>query len=54
MMCKVVVQMMILYRNDSWVVTEAMMKVLEGFRHQVVCSIAGMSDRRVKEEGWEL
>ena len=43
MMNKVVVHMVILYRIESWEVTEAMMKVLEGFHHQLGRRIVGMS-----------
>ena len=50
-MYKVVFQMVILYGRKSWVVTEAMLKVLEGFHNQVTRSIAGMSDFRVREGG---
>ena len=45
MVYKVVVQMVLLYGSDSWVVTEAMLKVLEGFHHRVAHRIAGISDQ---------
>ena len=35
MMYKVVVQTVILYGSMSWVLTEAILEVLEGFHHKV-------------------
>ena len=35
------------------VVTDVILKVLEGFHHQVAWRIAGMPDQRVREGGWE-
>ena len=52
MMYKTVVKAVLLYRRDSWVVTEVMLEVLEGFHHRVSWRIAGKSDRQVGEEGW--
>ena len=43
MMYKSVIQTMLIYRSDSWVIMDAMLKVLEGFHHQVDCHIAGIS-----------
>ena len=45
--------MVLLYRSDSWVVTDAMLKVMEEFQHQANFRILGMSDRQVGEGGWE-
>ena len=42
MMCNAVVQTVLLYEIKSWVVTEAMLKMLEGFHHGVDWRIAGM------------
>ena len=55
-MYKAVVQTVLLYMIESWVVTEAMLKVLEGFHHQVVLRISWMSAQQVGEEGcrWSL
>ena len=50
---KVVLQTVLLYESDSWVVTEAMLKVLEGFHHRVDRSIAEIPGWRVREEGWK-
>ena len=43
MMYKAVGQFMILYRSNSWVVTGAMLKVVEGFHHQAARRIKGMT-----------
>ena len=53
MMYKSVVQTLLLYGSESWVVTGAMLKVMEGFHHRLAQRIAGMSDRKVMEGGWE-
>ena len=53
MMYKAVVRTVLLYRSRSWVVTESMLKVLEGFHHLVAQRIAVMSDHQVGEEVWE-
>ena len=52
-MYKSVVQRVHLYGSDSWVVTDKMLKVMEGFHHQVAWGEAGMSSRQVGEGGWE-
>ena len=43
-MYKVVVNMVLLYRSESWVVTDAIIKVLEGFHHRIYWRIVGMMD----------
>ena len=48
MMYKVVVQSVLLYGNESQVVTKAMLKALEIFDHPVARRIAGMSNRQVE------
>ena len=53
MMYKEVVQAVILYGRDSWVLTDEMPTVLKGLCQQVDPMIAGMSDRQVGEGGWE-
>ena len=53
MLYKVVVQMVLLYRINSWVVTGAMMKVLEGFRHQAAWRIAVIMHRNIEDGEWE-
>ena len=42
MMYKVVVHTVLMYRIDSWVVLDEMLKVLEGFHHWVTRRISGM------------
>ena len=53
MMYKAVVQTVLIYRIDFWVVTEAMLKVMEVFHHCLNRRIAGMSSWKVGEEVWE-
>ena len=47
MMYKVVVQTVLLYGSDSWVVTAVMLEFLEEFHPRVAHQIAGISDRQV-------
>ena len=42
MMCKAVVQTVLLHGSKSWVLTEAVLKVLERFQHRLDWIIAGM------------
>ena len=53
MIYKAVVQTVLLYGSKSWMITGAMMKVLEAFCHEISRKITGKTDRRVREEGWE-
>ena len=46
MIYKVVSQAVLLYGRESWVVTDAMMKVLEGFRHKISIRVVGMTAQR--------
>ena len=43
MMYKALVQTVLIYESETWVVMDEMLKVLEGFHHQVAWSITGMS-----------
>ena len=43
MIYNVLIQTVLLYRSESWVVMDVMMRVLEGFHHQVSQRISGMS-----------
>ena len=43
-MYKTVVQLVLLYGSNSWVVTGEMLKVLEEFHHQVAQWITGMME----------
>ena len=45
MMYKLVAHKVLLYGIDSWVVTDAMLKVLMGFHYRVDWKIIGMIDR---------
>ena len=38
---KAVVQMVLFYGNDSWFITDTIMKLLEGFYHQISRRIVG-------------
>ena len=53
MMYKAVVKMVFLYGSEMWVVTRAMLTVLEGFHHQVARKIAVKIYRRDGDGGWE-
>ena len=53
MMYKGVVHMVLLYRGESWVVTDEILKVMEGFHHIVDWHIAGMTYWQVGEGVWE-
>ena len=46
MMYKATVQLMLLYGSGRWVVTRAMLKVIEGFCHRAERSIARKTARR--------
>ena len=49
---KDVVQTVILYRSNVWVITGAMLKLLELFHHWIMRKIKGKTDQSVCEEGW--
>ena len=46
MIYKVVSQAVLLYGREIWVVTDAMMKVLEGICHKISIRVVGMTARR--------
>ena len=48
-----VAQAVLLYERNSWVVTGAMLKVLECFHHQAARQIAGITDQHTKDREWE-
>ena len=52
MIYKAVIQTVLLYISESWVVTDEMLKVLEGLYHQVDQRITGMSSQKIREGGW--
>ena len=53
MMYKAVVQVVLLYGSESWVVTDAIMIMLEGFYHRIDKQIAGMIERKIDGGEWE-
>ena len=53
MIYKAVVQALLLYVSESWVVMGTMMTVLEGFHHSIVIRIEGMKARRGDGGEWE-
>ena len=53
MIYKTVFQMVLLYGIKSWVATEDMPKIMEGFHHQVEQRIAGISYQKFWEGVWE-
>ena len=53
MMYKAVVQTVLIYGSGSWVVTDVILKVVDGFHHQVAWRITGVSAWQVKEVEWE-
>ena len=46
MMYKVVVHVVLLYPSEIWVVTDAIMTVLDGFCHRIARWFVGMTDRK--------
>ena len=50
---KAVVQTVLLYGSENWVVTGVTLTVLEGFHRRVARQIAGKTDRNSGEIGWE-
>ena len=46
---KAVAQTLLIYGSESWVVTGAMLKVLEGFRHWAARCVAGMTYWRMDD-----
>ena len=53
MLYKEVVQAVLIYGGNIWVVTDAMMKVMELFHHRIAQRISGKMTWRVRVEGWE-
>ena len=52
-MYKAVVHNGLLYGSESWVITEAIMKLLEAFHHQISRRLMVKTSWRVGEESWE-
>ena len=54
MLYKAVVQLVLLYGSDSWVVMGNILKVIEGFHHRLERSITGMMAWCTTIRGWDL
>ena len=52
MIYKAVDQAVLLYVSESWVVTGAMLKLLEGFHHRAARRITGMTETRGAGGEW--
>ena len=52
MVYKAVVQVVLLYGSEIWVVTDAIMTVMEGFRHRIAIQITGMTVWN--SDGWVM
>ena len=50
---KAVAQTLLLYGRKSWVMTGAMLKLLESYHGQTAQRIAGMMDRRMEDGDWD-
>ena len=53
MMYNVVVQTVLLYRSEIWVVKDTIMMVMEGFHHRTTGRIAGIMARKGDGGEWE-
>ena len=53
MMYKEMVQTVLLYGRERWVVTEVMLTVLEGFNNQVARKIVGKTAQSSGDDMWE-
>ena len=51
-MAVVLVQTVLIYSSDIWVITKFMVKVLEGFHYCIARRIAENQERHVGLEGW--
>ena len=54
MFYKAVVQSVLLYNSERWVITYTIMKVLEGSHHQFAWRIAGKTEWRVGTAVWDF
>ena len=48
-----VVQGVLIYWSEIWIITDSMIKVLEGFHHYISQKIVGKMVRCIGVEGWE-
>ena len=51
MIYKTVVRTVIFYSRESWVITGAIMKVLEDFHHRIISKIMGKTAHHVGKQG---
>ena len=52
-MDKAVVQLVLLYGSERWVVTGGILKVLDGFHHREARRITGVTEKRGASGYWE-
>ena len=52
MMYKAAVQTVIIYGRESWVVTEATLKVMEGLHNWFAWRISEIPDSQIREGDW--
>ena len=53
MFYKAIVQTVLLYGSESWVVTPRMLEVLKGFHHRVARKLTGKMARRQADGSWD-
>ena len=53
MLYKAVVQAVLLYRSEIWVVKYVMIKVMKRLHHHISWRITGNTAHKFREEGWE-
>ena len=53
MLYKAVVHKVLIYNRDGWVVTDVILKVMEGVHHRLFQSIVGISAQRFGLGGWQ-
>ena len=51
--CKKIFQLVLLFGSESWVVTRATLKLIEGFHHLTSRRITGTTVRHTTSEEWE-
>ena len=47
-----VVQLVMLYRSETWVMTPCIERVLDGFHHRVTCRMTGRQPQRGRDGLW--
>ena len=46
------VQLVLLYVSETWVLTPCMQRVLGGFHHRVACMLTVRKTQKVRDRGW--